>query len=89
MVKWAQSWNPAAHRMERSCSHNIEHPDPDDINPEKQHQCDGCCSPFKDDFEELTKTYEKPDYLTPTSLGVNTGVHLHIPTRAHRGVDTK
>jgi len=29
--------------MERECPDGIGHPDPDEINPNKMHGCDGCC----------------------------------------------
>jgi hypothetical protein len=31
--------------MERICSHGVGHPDPDEINTDKTHGCDGCCTP--------------------------------------------
>jgi hypothetical protein len=30
--------------MERTCRHGVGHPDPDDLNPDTIHGCDGCCS---------------------------------------------
>ena len=83
MVKWKQTWDFRERRIMRICSHNVAHPDPDEINPNKTHYCDTCCDPasqFNKDFEELTKEYEKPDYLTPTSTGVSTGTHWHVPS---------
>lgn len=29
--------------MERVCHHGVGHPDPDEINPDTTHGCDGCC----------------------------------------------
>lgn len=29
--------------MERRCPHGVGHPDPDDINEDTTHGCDGCC----------------------------------------------
>lgn len=43
MVDWPQNWRSDKHMMERICPHGIGHPDPDDINPDKSHGCDGCC----------------------------------------------
>jgi hypothetical protein len=60
MVLWTQSWNPDDRRMERICFHGQHHPDPDEINPDKKHTCDGCCEPsypLKEDLHELNKNY--------------------------------
>ena len=34
-------WDKAL--MERICPHGIGHPDPDEINPDTVHGCEGCC----------------------------------------------
>ena len=107
MIKWKQEWLGVENYMVRICPHGQAHPDPDEVNTKvpENHGCDGCCNPasqFADDFQELTKVYEKPDYLTP----INTGVYLHavsepipgtmesleklltsIKTTRHRGTD--
>jgi hypothetical protein len=44
---------------------------------------------FTDDFIELIKEYKKPDYLTPTSLGVDTGFYIDIPTTKADGRDAE
>ena len=36
-------WRADRGMMERICPHGIGHPDPDDINPDTVHGCDGCC----------------------------------------------
>lgn len=33
--------------MERICPHGIGHPDPDEINSDRMHGCDGCCGEFE------------------------------------------
>lgn len=43
MVRWPMQWNQERRRMERFCPHGRFHPDPDDINPTRDHDCDGCC----------------------------------------------
>lgn len=45
MVLWPQHWRGDRHLMERICPHGVGHPDPDDINPDGVHGCDGCCRP--------------------------------------------
>lgn len=45
MVKWEQNWRPDKRMIERICQHGIGHPDPDDINYDAVHGCDGCCMP--------------------------------------------
>lgn len=85
MVKWKQTWDGRVGRIMRICPHNVAHPDPDEINPNTEHHCDTCCDPasqFQLDAIELNKEYVKPDYLTPTSLGVSlsgTGVGPAVP----------
>jgi hypothetical protein len=74
MTKWKQAWLKAEGYMVRVCPHGESHPDPDEINKNipQNHGCDGCCKPesqFTDDLKELVREYEKPDYLTPTSIG--------------------
>lgn len=44
MRSWPQNWRDDAGKMERVCEHGIGHPDPDEINPDKVHGCDGCCA---------------------------------------------
>lgn len=51
MVYWPQLWRGDRGIMERICSHEIGHPDPDDVKligthgwAEVVHGCDGCCS---------------------------------------------
>ena len=36
-------WRDDRGLMERICIHGVGHPDPDDINPDHVHGCDGCC----------------------------------------------
>jgi hypothetical protein len=45
MVGWPQLWRADRYLMERTCPHGVGHPDPDDLNPDRQHGCDGCCRP--------------------------------------------
>ena len=47
MVTWPQVFIMSHRRMERLCVHNIGHVDPDEINENKEHYCDGCCNPAK------------------------------------------
>lgn len=58
MVTWKQTWDFKVGRIMRICSHNIAHTDPDEINPNTKHMCDGCCNPFHADVLELSKHYE-------------------------------
>lgn len=44
MVTWTQHWRSDRGIMERLCpDRGIGHPDPDDINADQVHGCDGCC----------------------------------------------
>ena len=43
MVDWPQNWRMDRGIMERICPHGIGHPDPDEINYNGAHGCDGCC----------------------------------------------
>ena len=46
MRGWPQYWRDDAQLMERTCSHGVGHPDPDDLKaPTYRHGCDGCCRP--------------------------------------------
>lgn len=45
MRGWPQHWRDDRALMERICPHGIGHPDPDEINPNTIHGCDGCCIP--------------------------------------------
>lgn len=36
-------WRNDRKIMERICPHGVGHPDPDEINPDTVHGCDGCC----------------------------------------------
>lgn len=45
MRSWPQHWRGDRGLMERICPHGVGHPDPDDINPDDVHGCDGCCRP--------------------------------------------
>ena len=47
MRAWRQHWRSDRGIMERICPHGIGHPDPDDLNVDKVHGCDGCCSKEK------------------------------------------
>lgn len=38
-----QHWRNDRRIMERICQHGIGHPDPDEIDPDTIHGCDGCC----------------------------------------------
>lgn len=74
MVKWNQTWDFRIGRIMRICPHKVAHTDPDEINPNTAHDCDGCCNPesqFKDDLEELTKSYIN------TTGSAGEGMHFH------------
>lgn len=43
MREWPQNFRHDIYRMERLCPHGVGHPDPDDINTDTVHGCDGCC----------------------------------------------
>lgn len=49
MASWPQVYRHDINRMDRTCPHSIEHPDPDEINLDQPgraaHHCDGCCTP--------------------------------------------
>lgn len=45
MRSWPLNWRADRNLMERWCPHGIGHPDPDEINPDTSHGCDGCCQP--------------------------------------------
>lgn len=47
MRDWPQNWRQDRRLMERICPHGVGHPDPDEINPDTVHGCDGCCTPPK------------------------------------------
>jgi hypothetical protein len=38
-----QVWRDDRRIIERICEHGIGHPDPDEINLNTAHGCDGCC----------------------------------------------
>lgn len=38
-----QLWRADRHMMERICVHAIGHPDPDGLQTDAGHSCDGCC----------------------------------------------
>jgi hypothetical protein len=44
MKDWPQHYRMDRGLMERICSHGVGHPDPDDVNPDIVHGCDGCCA---------------------------------------------
>jgi hypothetical protein len=44
MRGWPQYWRGDRNMMERICPHGVGHPDPDEINPDTVHGCDGCCT---------------------------------------------
>ena len=51
-----QRWNLSRGIMERICTHNVPHPDPDDrriISGEDngKHNCDACCIRFAEEWE--------------------------------------
>lgn len=54
MVQWSQAWDSQHQRMLRTCSHGVQHPDPDDLFvhddaflADHDYTCDGCCKrPF-------------------------------------------
>jgi hypothetical protein len=48
MRAFPQHWRDDRKLMERTCPHGVGHPDPDDINPDHVHGCDGCCAPGQD-----------------------------------------
>jgi hypothetical protein len=43
MRRYKQLWRNDTKVMERVCEHGVGHPDPDEINPDGMHGCDGCC----------------------------------------------
>ncbi len=43
MVSWPQHWRGDRLMIERVCPHGWGHPDPDDLNTDTVHGCDGCC----------------------------------------------
>lgn len=45
MIGWKTHWRSDASKMERLCSHNVGHPDPDSYIHDNYfvHGCDGCC----------------------------------------------
>lgn len=43
MREWPLNWRDDRKLMERICPHGVGHPDPDDINIDHIHGCDGCC----------------------------------------------
>ena len=43
MRDWPLNWRQDRGLMERICPHGVGHPDPDDVNPDTVHGCDGCC----------------------------------------------
>lgn len=45
MRDWPQNWRNDRRMMERICEHGVGHPDPDDLNANRAHGCDGCCDP--------------------------------------------
>lgn len=49
MRDWPTHWRGDGpfdiwHGMERICPHGVGHPDPDGLDPDRIHGCDGCCS---------------------------------------------
>jgi hypothetical protein len=54
--KFRQRWNMSLGIMERMCSHNVAHPDPDDERVisgdyKDKHACDACCIRFAEQWE--------------------------------------
>ena len=49
MRSWPQSWRQTSGYMERICTHNLGHPDPDEIISVRPHACDGCCKEEEDE----------------------------------------
>jgi len=45
MKDWPTNWRQDRNMMERICPHGVGHPDPDDLNKDTVHGCDGCCVP--------------------------------------------
>jgi len=43
MRDWEQNWRGDRGFIERICPHGIGHPDPDDLQADAVHGCDGCC----------------------------------------------
>lgn len=51
MASWPIQWNASLRTVFRICTHDVEHPDPDDVDyygglgvDTTEHDCDGCCS---------------------------------------------
>lgn len=44
MRSFTQSYRWDRGIMERICGHGVGHPDPDEINGDTVHGCDGCCN---------------------------------------------
>lgn len=45
MRNWPLHWRSDIRLMERICPHGVGHPDPDDLQNNHIHGCDGCCKP--------------------------------------------
>lgn len=56
MVTWPTHWRGDRQMMERLCPHGVGHPDPDEINLDTIHGCDGCCAQPKEKYEVHTPT---------------------------------
>lgn len=44
MKDWPQNYRPDVGYTERICPHGVGHPDPDDLQHDAVHGCDGCCT---------------------------------------------
>jgi hypothetical protein len=70
MRKFKQFYRVDRKIMERVCSHNVGHPDPDDLSiingtNDGEHKCDGCCIKFSDVEPEYNK-YVKTETASAT-----------------------
>lgn len=81
MLQWPGHWEPLFKQMWRTCPHNMEHPDPDDltfhrakfgdeeVSVSSLHGCDGCCQSPATPPEAPGKTIdERMAETTPVDL---------------------
>ena len=64
MRDWHQHWREDRHLIERICPHGVGHPDPDEINSDTTHGCDGCCIPPEKEETTLELKQVIIDYIT-------------------------
>lgn len=64
MREWHQHWRSDRHLIERVCPHGVGHPDPDEINKDTTHGCDGCCVPPEQEGTTVELKQTIIDYVT-------------------------